>query len=63
MTDSVDHVRTWLTGHLKIDEGAASVEYGVMVALIAAVIIGTVATIGGQLNTAFQAVSTALSGA
>ncbi len=47
----------------KSEEGASAVEYGVMVALIAAVIIGTVATIGGQLNTAFQAVSTALSGA
>ena len=57
----------------KSEEGASAVEYGVMVALIAAEIIGTVAiaavtpgtmpTIGGQLNTAFPALSTALSAA
>ena len=59
----MDHVRTWLTGHLKIDEGAASVEYGVMVALIAAVIIGTVAMLGGQLNTLLSAFSAAFAAA
>lgn len=38
------------------DRGATAVEYGVMVALIAAVIIGTVYILGGQVNTAFQQV-------
>ena len=41
-------------------EGATAVEYGIMVALIAAVIVGTVKTIGTQLLTAFTTVSTAL---
>ena len=45
------------------DHGATAVEYGLMVALIAAVIVGTVATLGGQINTAFQTVSTAIGGA
>jgi len=45
---------------LKDEEGASAVEYGIMVALIAAVIVGTVATLGGQLLTAFQTVVAAL---
>jgi pilus assembly protein Flp/PilA len=42
------------------DHGATAVEYGLMVALIAAVIVGTVYTLGGQINTAFQKVVTQL---
>lgn len=42
------------------EEGAAAVEYGLLVALIAAVIVGTVKILGGQINTAFQAIVTAL---
>ncbi|MBT2514373.1 Flp family type IVb pilin, partial [Arthrobacter sp. ISL-30] len=34
------------------EKGATAVEYGLLVALIAAVIIGTVVTLGGQINTA-----------
>ena len=41
-------------------EGATAVEYGMMVALIAAVIVTVVATLGGQVNTAFTTVSNAL---
>ncbi len=44
------------------EEGATAVEYGIMVALIAAIIVGTVGTLGGQVNTAFQTVVTALGG-
>ena len=42
------------------EDGATAVEYGLMVALIAAVIVGTVATLGTQLNTAFTTVSGAI---
>ena len=38
------------------EEGATMVEYGIMVVLIAAVCIGTVITLGGSVNSAFQAV-------
>jgi pilus assembly protein Flp/PilA len=41
-------------------EGATAVEYGMMVALIAAVIVTIVATLGTQVNTAFTTVSAAL---
>jgi pilus assembly protein Flp/PilA len=42
------------------EAGAAGVEYGLLVALIAAVIIGTVKTLGGQINTAFTTITSAL---
>jgi pilus assembly protein Flp/PilA len=45
------------------EQGATAVEYGLMVALIAAVIVATVALIGGQLKTAFEKVNTALTAA
>ena len=44
----------------KDEEGATAVEYGLLVALIAAVIIGTVVTLGGQINTAFGKIVSAL---
>lgn len=42
------------------DEGATAVEYGLMVALIAVAIITTVGLLGGQLNTLFGQVKTAI---
>jgi pilus assembly protein Flp/PilA len=51
-----------LTRPLKDVEGATAVEYGIMVALIAIVIILAVTGIGLNLNNAFQNVNSALSG-
>jgi pilus assembly protein Flp/PilA len=45
------------------EQGAAAVEYGMLVALIAAVIISTVALLGPKIKDAFQAVVDALTGA
>jgi pilus assembly protein Flp/PilA len=45
---------------LESEKGATAVEYGLLVALIAAVIITIVATLGGQINTAFNTVSSQL---
>ena len=42
------------------EDGATAVEYGIMVALIAAVIIATVVLIGTKLNAAFVKVETKL---
>ena len=42
------------------DRGATAVEYGLMVALIAAVIIGAVTLLGGNLNTLFTNVAGAI---
>jgi pilus assembly protein Flp/PilA len=44
------------------ERGATAVEYGLMVALIAAVIIIAVAAIGNNLNTVFTNVGNALQG-
>ncbi len=43
-------------------KGASAVEYGIMVALIAVVIIATVALLGNQLVAVFQNVAGALGG-
>jgi pilus assembly protein Flp/PilA len=42
------------------EEGATAVEYGLLVALIAAVIVATVVTLGTQIQVAFQTVVDAL---
>jgi pilus assembly protein Flp/PilA len=42
------------------EKGATAVEYGLLVALIAAVIVAVVATLGTQINSAFQTISTKL---
>jgi pilus assembly protein Flp/PilA len=52
----------WITAHLSRDEGATAVEYGIMVALIAAVIIVAVYFIGQELNFTFADVYQALTG-
>ncbi|QCB96755.1 Flp family type IVb pilin [Arthrobacter sp. PAMC25564] len=39
------------------EKGATAVEYGLLVALIAAVIITIVGTLGGQINNAFNTIS------
>ncbi len=41
---------------IKDEEGATAVEYGLIVAAIAAVIIVVVMSIGGKVQTAFQTV-------
>lgn len=45
---------------LSSEKGATAVEYGLLVALIAAVIIVIVSTLGTQINTAFTTVSNEL---
>ncbi|MPY95862.1 MAG: Flp family type IVb pilin [Acidimicrobiia bacterium] len=42
------------------ERGATAVEYGMLVALIAAIIIGTVVILGGQINDAFTRITTEL---
>jgi pilus assembly protein Flp/PilA len=44
------------------EEGATAVEYGLMVGLIAAVIVGLVAFLGQDLRDLFQQIVTALPG-
>jgi pilus assembly protein Flp/PilA len=48
---------TGVKNRLESEKGATAVEYGLLVALIAAVIIVVVATLGTQINTAFNTVA------
>jgi pilus assembly protein Flp/PilA len=51
-----------LVSFLAAEEGATMVEYGLMVALIAAALIGVVTTLKTDISTKFTTVSTAISG-
>ena len=51
---------TYLRMLVKKDEGATAVEYGMLVALIAAVIVTVVAVLGTQIQGAFQTIVDAL---
>jgi pilus assembly protein Flp/PilA len=42
------------------EEGQAAVEYGVLIALIIAVCVAVITTLGGDVKAAFQSVVTAL---
>jgi pilus assembly protein Flp/PilA len=53
-------LQTFVADRKDDDRGATAVEYGLIVALIAAVIVAIVATLGGQVNDAFTTVSDAL---
>ena len=46
---------------LRDERGASAVEYGLLVALIAAVIVGAVVLLGGTLNTVFTETETCIS--
>ena len=48
---------TAITQFIRDEEGATAVEYGLMAALIAAVIITAVTSIGSNLSTVFQKVA------
>jgi pilus assembly protein Flp/PilA len=57
-------LQTYLTCLLNRDDrGATAVEYGLMVALIAAVIIGVVTTLGLNLKNVFTTVGNAIGAA
>ena len=49
-----------LENFLKDESGASAAEYGLLIALIAAVIVGIVTTLGKQILKAFTTVSGAL---
>ena len=42
------------------ESGATAIEYGLIAALIAVVIIGALTTLGGNLKTTFNSVATSL---
>jgi pilus assembly protein Flp/PilA len=53
-------LRTAARKFIRDDSGATAIEYGLIAALIAVVIIGALSTIGTNLNAAFTTISTNL---
>lgn len=51
-----------LMNFINEDEGATAIEYGLLAALIAAVIIGAVQTLGTTLNATFTSIDGAITG-
>jgi pilus assembly protein Flp/PilA len=51
-----------LARFLSDEEGATAIEYGLIAALIAVVLIASLTAVGNSLSTKFQAVSTAIGG-
>jgi pilus assembly protein Flp/PilA len=54
------YLQTRLSNAFTDDEGATAVEYGMLVALIAAVIVVVVTALGIKINNAFTAINNAL---
>ena len=52
----------WLKSRMRSEKGATAVEYGLIVALIAAIVIGIVGLLGGQVGSAFQGMCDKLKG-
>ena len=53
----------WLKSLIEQDEGVTAIEYGLIAALIAVVIIAALTIVGTELNTTFTAISGALQNA
>ncbi|MCH8916921.1 MAG: Flp family type IVb pilin [Proteobacteria bacterium] len=53
----------WLKSFIKKDEGVTAIEYGLIAALIAVVIIVAITLVGTELEKTFTSISTALSDA
>jgi pilus assembly protein Flp/PilA len=60
MLKYVVYVQNLITQPLRRDEGASAVEYGLLVALIAAVVVTAVTLIGTNLNSVFNKVANAI---
>ena len=54
---------TWLKSFANSDEGVTAIEYGLIAALIAVVIIGAVTAVGDSLDTTFTTISDELAAA
>ncbi|MDP1600634.1 Flp family type IVb pilin [Phenylobacterium sp.] len=53
----------FVTRFLKNESGATAIEYGLIAALIAVVVIAAMTTLGGSIQTAFSGIGDTLKGA
>lgn len=61
MLQSYIHVQNMIAKLRETERGATAVEYGLIVALIAAVIVALVAAVGGEVKEGFATVNNELS--
>ena len=57
------HALNWLKSFIENDEGVTAIEYGLIAALIAVVIIAAVTIVGTELESTFTTIQGALSNA
>lgn len=57
------HIMIWMKSFIEKDEGVTAIEYGLIAALIAVVIIAALTIVGTELNTTFTQIQQALSNA
>ena len=55
-------MKTFINKFAKDESGATAIEYGLIAALIAVVIIGALHLLGGNMSTAFTSVANAVGG-
>ena len=60
MTKTRAALKTVIRAFAKDENGATAIEYGLFAALVGAVIVGTIVTLGTQTNSGFEAMSSAL---
>ena len=60
MNDILEHLRIQLAGRIKSERGASAVEYGLLVALIAIIIIAAVTLLGSNLSSIFNKTATSI---
>ena len=56
-------MKTFLKNFVRDESGVTAMEYGMIAALIAVVILGVLGTLGTNLNTTFGTISSAVSAA
>lgn len=56
----MSHITMLVRHFVKNDDAATMVEYGIMLALIAAVCVGIITALGGNVLTAFTTTNTAI---
>ena len=60
MNDILEHLRIQLAARIKSERGASAVEYGLLVALIAIIIIAAVTLLGSNLSSIFNKTATSI---
>ncbi|MCX8227424.1 MAG: Flp family type IVb pilin [Sulfitobacter sp.] len=60
MTITRKAIQVFARAFAKDEDGATAIEYGLFAALVGAVIVGTVATLGKQTNSGFSTMSSAM---